>query len=73
MKNLSLLYYKKLHDTTKAVEYFIPLIDKRYSKEKVMKFFKVKYHADDKTIKQGYEAQLKSKVIPEKLKYKGGI
>jgi uncharacterized protein len=73
MKNLSLLYYKQLHDTPKAVEYFIPLIDKKYSKEKVLKFFKVKYKADDKTIKQGYEEQLKSKVIPEKLKYKGGI
>jgi uncharacterized protein len=73
MKNLSLLYYKQLHDTPKAVEYFIPLIDKRYSKEKVLKFFKVKYKADDKTIKQGYEAQLKSKIIPEKLKYKGEI
>jgi uncharacterized protein len=73
MKNLSLLYYKELHNTSKAVEYFIPLIDKRYPKEKVLKFFKVKYHADEKTIKKGYELQLNSKIIPEKLKYKGGL
>jgi len=73
MKNLSLLYHKKLNDNLKAVEYFLPLINHRYSKKKVMKFFKVKYKVDKKTIQKGYEAQLKSKIIPEKLKYKGGI
>jgi uncharacterized protein len=72
-KNLALLYKHKLKDDIKAVEYFIPLIDKKYPKKKVLTFFKQRWKLSDKTIKQGYEAQLKSKVIPEKLKYKGGI
>ena len=73
LKNLSLLYHKEFCDNVKAVEYFLPLINNRYSKEKVMKFFKVKYKLDEAIIQKDYEAQLKSQVIPEKLKYKGGI
>jgi uncharacterized protein len=73
MKNLALLYKHKLKDDIKAVEYFTPLIDKKYPKKKVLTFFKQRWKLSDKTIKQGYEAQLKSKIIPEKLKYKGEI
>ncbi len=42
-------------------------------KEKLIKFFKIKWKLDDKTIKKGYEEQLKAKDIPEHLKYKGNL
>jgi uncharacterized protein len=73
IQNLGRLYHYKLHDNVKAAEYFIALIDNKYPKKKVITYLKTKWELSDKTIKQGYEAQLKSKVIPEKLKYKGGI
>ena len=67
------MYYKKLHNNVKAVEYFIPLIGKKYTKKKVFALFRTHWKFDEATIKKGYEAQLKSTIIPEKLKYKGGI
>ncbi|WP_428746093.1 tetratricopeptide repeat protein, partial [Sulfurimonas sp.] len=73
IKNLGRLYHYKLHDDVKAAEYFIALIDNKYPKKKVITYLKTKWELSDKTIKQGYEAQLKSKIIPEKLKYRGGI
>ncbi len=72
-KNLSLLYYNKLKNEEKAVEYMIALIDKKYPKEKVLGLFREHWKLSEETIKKGYEAQLKSKIIPEKLKYKGGL
>ncbi|QFR48929.1 sel1 repeat family protein [Sulfurimonas lithotrophica] len=73
LKNIARLYHHILKDDIKAAEYFIALIDNRYPKNKVLNFFKQKWKLSDETIKKGYEAQLKSKIIPEKLKYKGGI
>jgi uncharacterized protein len=73
IKNLGRLYHYKLHDDVKAAEYFIALIDNKYPKKKVITYLKTKWELSDKIIKQGYEAQLKSKIIPEKLKYKGTI
>ncbi|WP_428739935.1 tetratricopeptide repeat protein [Sulfurimonas sp.] len=73
IKNLGRLYHYKLHDDVKAATYFIALIDNKYPKKKVITYLKTKWNLSDETIKQGYEAQLKSKIIPEKLKYRGGI
>jgi uncharacterized protein len=73
IKNLGRLYHFKLNDDVKAAEYFIALINNKYPKEKVLGYLKNKWKLSDQTIKKGYEAQLKSKIIPEKLKYKGGI
>ncbi|WP_345980435.1 tetratricopeptide repeat protein [Sulfurimonas sp. HSL3-2] len=73
IKNLGRLYHYKLNDDVKAAEYFIALIDNKYPKDKVLTYLKNNWKLSDKTIKKGYEAQLKSKIIPEKLKYKGGI
>jgi len=72
MKNLSLLYYGQ-KKYIKAVEYMLPLSDKKYTKKKVFALFRTHWKFDEETIKKGYEAQLKSKIVPEKLKYKGGI
>ena len=72
MKNLSLVYYDQ-KDYVKAVEYMLPLSGKKYTKKKVFDLFRTHWKFNEKIIKQGYEAQLKSKIIPEKLKYKGGI
>ncbi len=73
IKNLSRLYHLELKDDIQAVEYFLPLIKNRYTKEKVLNYLKNKWKLSDATIKKGYEAQLKSTIIPEKLKYKGGL
>jgi uncharacterized protein len=73
IKNLGRLYHYKLKDDIKAAEYFIALINNGYSKDRIISYLKTKWKLSNETIKQGYEAQLKSKVIPEKLKYKGGI
>ncbi|WP_428743771.1 tetratricopeptide repeat protein, partial [Sulfurimonas sp.] len=73
IKNLGRLYHYKLHDDVKSATYFIALIDNKYPKKKVITYLKTKWNLSDETIKQGYEAQLKSKIIPEKLKYRGGI
>ncbi|WP_428739903.1 tetratricopeptide repeat protein [Sulfurimonas sp.] len=73
IKNLGRLYHYKLHDDVKATTYFIALIGKKYSKGRILGYLKDKWNLSDETIKQGYEAQLNSKIIPEKLKYKGGI
>jgi uncharacterized protein len=73
IKNLGRLYHYKLKDDMKAAEYFIALINNGYSKDRIISYLKTKWKLSNETIKQGYEAQLKSKVIPEKLKYKGGI
>lgn len=51
----------------------IALTDKKYSKKKVFGLFREHWKLSNETIKKGYEAQLKSKIIPEKLKYKGGL
>ena len=72
IKNLSLLYYEQ-KDYMKSVEYMVALSDKTYTKKKVFALFRKHWKFDEATIKKGYEAQLKSKIIPEKLKYKGGI
>ncbi len=73
LKNLSILYYHHFKDNKKAVKYYIALTDKRYPKEKIIRFFKTKWKIDDETIKKGYEEQLKADDIPERLKYKGGL
>lgn len=73
IKNLGRLYHFKLKDDVKAAEYFIALIDNKYPKDKVLGYLKNNWKLSDETIKKGYEAQLTSKIIPEKLKYKGGI
>ena len=72
MKNLSLLYYSQ-KKYIQAVEYMLPLSDKKYTKKKVFALFRTHWKFSEATIKKGYEAQLKSTIIPEKLKYKGGI
>ena len=71
--NLGYLYHTVLKDDANSAQYYLPLIGNAYSKEKVLNFLKNKWHFSDATIQKGYELQLKSKVIPEKLKYKGGI
>ncbi|QFR48928.1 sel1 repeat family protein [Sulfurimonas lithotrophica] len=73
IKNLGRLYHYNLKDDIKAAEYFTALIGKRYTKKRIVGYLKEKWKLSDETIKKGYEAQLKSKIIPEKLKYKGGI
>ncbi|WP_345980434.1 tetratricopeptide repeat protein [Sulfurimonas sp. HSL3-2] len=72
MKNLSLLYYSQ-KKYVQAVEYMLPLSDRKYTKKKVFALFRTHWKFSEATIKKGYEAQLKSTIIPEKLKYKGGI
>ncbi len=73
LKNLSRLYFHNLNDNVQAVKYMLPLSNKKYPKEKLIRFFKVKWNLDDETIKKGYEEQLKAKDIPENLKYKGNL
>ncbi|WP_428743728.1 tetratricopeptide repeat protein [Sulfurimonas sp.] len=74
IKNIASLYHKR-GDNITAVAYFISLItlNSKYEKEKVLKYMSTKWKIDNITIKKGYELQLNSNIIPEELKYKGGI
>lgn len=71
--NLGRLYHNQLKEDVTAAQYCLAMIDKPYTKESIVTFLKNKWHISEADIKKGYELQLKSKIIPEKLKYKGGI
>ena len=71
--NLGRLYHNTLKEDVSASQYCLAVIDKPYTKESIVTFLKNKWHISETDIKKGYELQLRSKIIPEKLKYKGGI
>jgi TPR repeat protein len=73
LQGLAILNYEVFNDKINAVKYFIALTDKKYPKEKIIRFFKIKWNLSDETIKKGYKAQLQAKDIPESMKYKGGL
>ncbi len=73
LKNLGRLYYHQQKDNINASQYYLAMIGNPYKKERIINFLKNKWKISDADIKKGYELQLNSKIIPEKLKYKGGI
>ncbi|PHQ90363.1 MAG: hypothetical protein COB42_05300 [Sulfurimonas sp.] len=73
LKNLGRLYHYKLQDDVQAVTYFIALINNKYPKKRILSYMREDWKLPCSTIQKGYQAQLNSKIIPEKLKYKGGI
>ncbi|WP_428746068.1 tetratricopeptide repeat protein, partial [Sulfurimonas sp.] len=72
LKNLGLLYHQQ-KDNINASQYYLAMIGNPYKKERIINFLKNRWKISEKDIKKGYELQLNSKIIPEKLKYKGGI
>ncbi|WP_428739769.1 tetratricopeptide repeat protein [Sulfurimonas sp.] len=73
LKNLGRLYYHQLKDNINASQYYLAMIGNPYKKERIINFLKNKWKISETDIKKGYQLQLNSKIIPEKLKYKGGI
>ncbi|WP_428743725.1 tetratricopeptide repeat protein [Sulfurimonas sp.] len=72
LKNLGLLYHQQ-KDNINASQYYLAMIGNPYKKERIINFLKNRWKISETDIKKGYELQLNSKIIPEKLKYKGGI
>ena len=72
-KNIGRLYYHQFNDKINAAQYYIALINNPYPKEKILSFLKNNWHISNEQIQEAYTLQLNSKIIPEKLKYRGGI
>ena len=73
LQGFAIMNYEYFKDNIKAVKYMIALANKKYPKEKILRFFKIKWKLDEETIKKGYEEQIKAKDIPKSLKYTKGL
>lgn len=67
IKNLGLLYHEILKNDIKASAYFLNLIAyKEFKKEETLKYLKERWNLSNKTIKKGYELQLKMEGLPRR-------
>lgn len=69
IKNLGYLYRTEKKDNLLGSAYMIGLIDKKYSKEKVLTYLRTKLKIDEATLKKAYELQ--KTLVPDP--YTGGI